>query len=42
LGSGLALAEKDAFRSCFQGLKKIAAKALKAAFEADKPITVSL
>jgi hypothetical protein len=31
-GSGLALAKKDAFQSHFQSLKKIAAKALKAAF----------
>jgi hypothetical protein len=31
-GSGFALAEKHAFRSCFQSLKKFAAKVLKASF----------
>jgi hypothetical protein len=38
----LALAEKNAFRSHFQRLKKNAAKALKAVFQIAKPISVSL
>jgi hypothetical protein len=38
----VALAAKQAFRSHFQGLKKIAEKALKAAFQAAKSTNVSL
>jgi len=38
----VALAAKQAFRSRFQSLKKIAVKALKAAFSGAKPTTVSL